>query len=107
MMERKAFREFLRKQASEIKVRRSGNKVYIVEQVQERDRMPPTEYLDFYLFGVGDGPVIIERSAARELRERMETLEEELLRLRKINTALEIALAISILLYIFLYFLPH
>jgi len=55
-------------------------------------RLSPTEFIELYYLGVTPGEtVVMSRSMARELEERLRRLEEENKRLREINDILKAA----------------
>lgn len=83
------FREFLARKARKAEVRRVGKYLSWREDEVALSRAP-TEFLDmFYLSQKPGDVVMMDRSTARDLEERLKRLEEEVKRLRGVNNILK------------------
>jgi len=103
----KGFEEFLKRVSKGTKVRMMGKRYYIVESSLENKENSPTEYLDFFLLNIGNGPIVIERSVAYELKNRLEELEKANRNIRRKNIFLEALLSLSWLLFLLYIFFIH
>jgi len=96
--------EFLEKKAKRAHVRfKSPRKVAWYEE--ETDvKTAPTEFLEMYYLGLFPGDtVIMSKSTARELEDRLKKLEEENKRLKEINDLLKAGIIGLILMLVVLF----
>lgn len=86
------FRRFLERKARRTGVRRVGRYIsWVEEDVAPRG---PTEFLDMYYLSERPSDVVVmDGSVARELEERLKSLEEEVQRLKLRNDLLKAAVA--------------
>ncbi len=75
MEKTKGFEDFLKKVSKNTKIRYMGNRYYIVSKNADK-QSSPTEYLDFFLLNTSNGPIIIEKSVAYEIKDRLNESEK-------------------------------
>jgi len=96
------FAEYLRKQSKKTARRRRGKAVFIVEQEVEKSSVP-SELIDRLLLDSEGDVYIVEKGVAEGLIARIRSLEEENAKLRRINTILQVVVAVLLLLTILLW----
>lgn len=98
-----SFTEFLRRESAKVRARRIGSSTFIEEERRrERRYHLPTDFIDaLFLRSEPSEHVVVEKGVLRELRYRLDELENEVRRLRRRNRALEallVACAVLLLL---------
>lgn len=96
------FGEFLRRETGKVKARKIGSTTFIIEE-QRRDRRYnlPTDFLDLLLLrGEPSEHVFVEKGVIREMRYRLDELENEVKRLRWKSRILEVSLVASLIMLI-------
>lgn len=92
------FEEFLKRESSKVRVRRIGTATFIEEERSEQRLRLPTDFIDALLLRSEPSEhVIVEKGLIREMRYRLEELENEVRRLRRQNRFLEAALIAAVL----------
>lgn len=96
------FEEFLRRETSKVRARRIGSATFIEEERVERRYHLPTDFIDALFLRSEPGEhIMVEKSVMREMRYRLEELENEVKRLRikkRVLEALLIAALIALIL---------
>lgn len=88
-----AFEEFLKRESTKVRARRIGSATFIEEERTERRYHLPTDFIDALFLRSEPGEhVMVEKSVIREMRYRLEELENEVKRLRVRKRTLEVAL---------------
>ena len=96
------FAEYLSRQSKKTARRKRGRAVFIIEREIERSSVP-SELIDKLLLGSEGDVYIVEKGVAEGLIIRIRSLEEENAKLRRINAALQVAVAVLLLLTILLW----
>ncbi|MEM0024387.1 MAG: hypothetical protein QXJ38_01030 [Thermofilaceae archaeon] len=92
------FEEFLRRESSKVRARRIGSATFIEEERPERRYHLPTDFIDALFLRSEPGEhITVEKSLIREMRYRLEELENEIKRLRIRKRVLEIALIATLI----------
>jgi len=88
------FTEFLKRESAKVKARRIGTSTFIEEELRrERRYHLPTDFIDALFLRSEPGEhVVVEKGVLRELRYRLDELENEVRRLRRKSRALEVLL---------------
>lgn len=96
------FTEFLKREASKVRARRIGSSTFIEEEPRREKRYHlPTDFIDILLLRSEPSEhVIVEKGVIRELRYRLDELENEVRRLRRRSRALEALLVASAILLV-------
>jgi hypothetical protein len=89
-----SFAEFLKREAAKVRARRIGSSTFIEEELRgERRYHLPTDFIDALFLRSEPGEhVVVEKGVLRELRYRLDELENEVRKLRRRNRALEVLL---------------
>lgn len=94
------FEEFLKRESGKVRAKKIGTATFIEEERLERRFRLPTDFIDALLLRSEPGEhIIVEKGFIREMRYRLEELENEVRRLRKRNKLLEVALVAVILMF--------
>jgi hypothetical protein len=96
------FTEFLKREAAKVRARRIGSSTFIEEEPRsERRYHLPTDFIDILLLRSEPGEhVVVEKGVIRELRYRLDELENEVKKLRRRNRVLEALLVASTILLV-------
>lgn len=92
------FEEFLKRETSKVRARRIGSATFIEEERVERRYRLPTDFIDALFLRSEPGEhIMVEKSVMREMRYRLEELENEVKRLRIRKRILEVLLVAALI----------